>query len=81
MDFVDEVRGVLDDVLQLGGNVKLLPETALLGEIAELDSMAVVTILTLFEERYGIEVNDSDVSADVFENVASLARFLEEQVN
>ena len=78
---IETVRQILRDTLQLGRRADSLNEnSALLGEIPELDSMAVVTILTLFEEQFGIEVNDDDISAETFATVGSLARFLEERV-
>jgi acyl carrier protein len=55
------------------------PETPLLGAIPELDSMAVVAVLTAIEERYGVTIDDGDVSAQVFETVGSLADFIAAQ--
>jgi len=51
-------------------------ETPLLGTIPELDSMAVVGILTALEEVLGIHVEDDEISAEVFATVSSLRRFL-----
>jgi len=81
VNVIESVKRILRDTLQLGKRADMLNEdSALLGEIPELDSMAVVTILTLFEDEFGIEVNDDDVSAETFATVGSLARFLEERV-
>lgn len=78
---IEAVKRILRDTLQLGKRADLLNEhSALLGEIPELDSMAVVTILTLFEDEFGIEVNDDDISAETFATVGSLAHFLQERV-
>jgi acyl carrier protein len=78
---IETVKRILRDSLQLGKRADALNEDSpLLGEIPELDSMAVVTILTLFEEEFGIEVNDDDISAETFATVGSLARFLQERV-
>ncbi len=77
---IESVRRILRDALQLGKRADTLnSDSALLGAIPELDSMAVVTILTLFEEEFGIEVNDDDISAETFATVGSLARFLEDR--
>lgn len=74
------VREVLDQSLQLGGSAKeFTAQTRLLGEIPELDSMAVLTILTGLEEHFGIVVDDDDVSADTFETVGSLASLVAEK--
>ena len=78
---IESVKQILRDTLQLGDRADSLGEhSALLGEIPELDSMAVVTILTLFEDQYGIEVNDDDISAETFATVGSLAKFLQDRV-
>lgn len=53
------------------------PDTPLLGTIPELDSMAVVGILTAIEDEFGVEVADDAVSAEVFGTFGTLARFVE----
>jgi acyl carrier protein len=78
---IESVKRILRDALQLGDRAdELTADSGLLGEMPEMDSMAVVTILTLLEEEFGIEVNDDDISAETFATVGSLARFLEERV-
>lgn len=41
-----------------------------------MDSMAVVSILTEFEERFGFEVMDDEISADSFETFGTLIAFV-----
>jgi acyl carrier protein len=68
---------VLDEVLSLGGRAAAFTrETPLLGAIPELDSMAVVTLLTTLEEQLGITVDDDDIDGDTFANVGSLVDFV-----
>jgi len=77
MDVLREVNFLLDDVLSLGGRAKgFTRDTPLLGAIPELDSMAVVTLITTLEERLGIAVDDDDVTGDTFMSVGSLADFV-----
>ena len=52
-------------------------DTALLGNLPELDSMAVVSIITALEEHYGFAVADDEISADTFSTLGSLAEFVE----
>ena len=47
----------------------------------ELDSLAVVNVITALEERYGVVVNDDEISADTFETVGSLHTFLLQKLN
>ena len=73
MNVNQEVLRVLDEVLSLGGRAKAFsPDTALLGAIPELDSMAVVTLITSLEEQLGIVVDDDDIDGATFATVGSL---------
>jgi acyl carrier protein len=77
---LDDVRIVLRDSLQLGGRADgLAPGTRLLGSLPELDSMAVLTVLTALEERFGITIEDDDINADTFATVASLCAFIDQK--
>jgi len=72
-----EVMRILDEVLSLGGRAMAFDATTpLLGSIPELDSMAVVTLITTLEERFGIMVDDDEISGDTFATVGSLAAFV-----
>jgi acyl carrier protein len=76
-----ELREILADTLQLGARSKLLDAgSALLGSIPELDSMAVVTVMTAIEERFGITIGDDEVSAETFSTLGSLAAFVGEKI-
>jgi acyl carrier protein len=72
-----EVLRVLDEVLSLGGRTKgFTPQTPLLGAIPELDSMAVVNLITSLEEQLGILVADDDIDGATFGTVGSLTDFV-----
>ena len=82
MVMLEDVRAILKDSLQLAERAAELHEdSGLLGELPELDSMAVVTIITALEDRYGFTVEDDEISAETFESMGSLARFVEMKVN
>jgi acyl carrier protein len=73
-----EVRGLLARVLQLGPKAADLNRgTGLLGNIPEVDSMAVVQVLTAIEEHFGIVVEDDEVSGETFATLGTLADFVE----
>lgn len=73
MDTQTQVLRILDEVLSLGGRaLKFDADTPLLGAIPELDSMAVVTLITTLEERLGISIDDDEISGDTFATVSSL---------
>lgn len=76
MDVTREVINVLDEVLSLGGRAAAFDrDTPLLGAIPELDSMAVATLITTLEERFGFVVDD-DLDGSTFATVGSLADFV-----
>lgn len=81
MNVEEEVIRTLRSVLSLDKTgVVLTSQSVLLGGLPELDSMAVVSILTALEERFGIAVDDDDVDGRTFASVASLTRFVESKL-
>jgi acyl carrier protein len=77
MNVEHEVLRVLDEVLSLGGRARSFSrDTPLLGAVPELDSMAVVALITSFEEQFGLAVDDDDIDGDVFRTVGSLVDFV-----
>lgn len=78
MDARTEVLACLDDVLALKGRARQFQDdTALLGSLPELDSMAVATLLTALEERFGFVIDDDEIDGSIFTDVASLVGFVQ----
>jgi acyl carrier protein len=81
MQYLEEVRNILSDVLSLGERKnQLKADSTLLGNIPELDSMAVVNVITALEDHFGITVDDDEISAQTFETLGSLTRFVEQKL-
>ncbi|PTQ79150.1 acyl carrier protein [Nitrosospira multiformis] len=81
MQHLEEVKNILSDVLNLNERKKFLTEASpLLGAIPELDSMAVVNVITALEDHFGITVDDDEISARVFETLGSLTAFIEQKL-
>lgn len=75
--YLDDVKQILTDVLSLGDQgATLTAQSPLLGSIPELDSMAVVNLITALEEHFGIAVEDDEISASTFETLGSLSDFV-----
>ena len=75
---LEEVKTVVGRALQLGNRVQSMSESsALLGAIPELDSIAVVNVITALEEHFDITVADDEIGAAAFETLGSLTRFVE----
>lgn len=54
--------------------------TPLLGSLPELDSMAVISVITALEDHFGITVDDDDIHARHFATVGSLAGFVQSRL-
>ena len=81
MNVVQEVIRLLDEVLSLDGrSCAFTRDTPLLGAIPELDSMAVVTLITGLETHFGLVVDDDDIDGSTFATVGSLADFVTEKL-
>jgi len=77
MEALKEIRGILDDVLALDGRAERFTlETPLLGALPELDSIAVLALLTTLEERFGFTIDDDEIDGSVFATVGSLVDFV-----
>jgi acyl carrier protein len=77
----NQVKNLLVQTLQLDyRGASLDASSPLLGAIPELDSMAVVNIITALEEHFGFFVEDDEISADSFETLGSLVEFVERKL-
>lgn len=76
-----EVIAVLESVLNLKGrSVGFTTDTPLLGHIQELDSMAVVAVITTIEDRFGFVVDDDEIDGSTFVTVGSLTDFVQSKL-
>lgn len=75
------VKDILKQHLQLGDSVdRFTPETALLGNLPELDSMGVVNIVAAIEQSVSCAIDDDEINADVFATLGSLMSFVESKL-
>lgn len=73
-----DVLSLLDEILSLNGrSADFSRSTPLLGAIPELDSMAVVALITGLEERFGFVVDDDEIEGSTFATLGSLVEFVE----
>ena len=66
-----DTLGIQDRATTLGA------ETPLFGSMPELDSLAVVELLTALEERFGFYIEDDEFTGEVFDTIGSVADFVE----
>jgi acyl carrier protein len=75
---LDEVKGLVAEVLGIEDRLDSMDgSTGMLGSMPELDSLAVVGLVTAIEERFGFEVEQADFTADVLETLGTLASFVD----
>lgn len=75
------VLSLLDETLSLKGRATAFTaDTPLLGAIPELDSMAVVALITGMEERFGFTTEDDEIDGSIFATVGSLVGFVESKL-
>jgi acyl carrier protein len=78
MNIGEKVKAILDEALNLEGRTAAWDDdTALLGSLPELTSIAVITVLLALEEQFNIVFADDELDADTFATVGSLRRFIE----
>lgn len=78
MSTTTEVLSLLDEILCMNGRAKEFTDsTPLLGAIPELDSMAVVALISGLEERFEFVVDDDEIEGSTFATVGALVSFVE----
>ena len=81
MPALEDVKQILDSVLNLNGRAGNFDfDTILFGGIPELDSMAIVNVITALEEHFGVVFDDEEITAETFETVGSLTLVVEEKL-
>ena len=79
---LDEVKAVVVETLGVEDRADTIDAaTPLLGTLPELDSMAVLELVLELEQRFGIVIEGEDVTADVFETLASLTALVDEKLS
>lgn len=76
-----EIKRILADVLGLGERLNVMEsDTPLLGNIPELDSVAVVSIILALEKNFFISIKDDEISAKTFDTLGALVNFVEKKL-
>lgn len=79
MNHLPDVLRVLDDALQLQGrSAQFDLDTPLLGALPELDSMAVLAVISGLEAHFGIALSDEQLTGARFATVGSLCELVQD---
>jgi acyl carrier protein len=75
---LDEVKALVAETLGITDRLNSLDaSTPLVGSLPELDSLGVAQLVAEIEERFGFEVDFSDVTIEMFESLGTLAEFVD----
>lgn len=81
MEVEAKLLAVLDAALVLRGRTSTFTDsTPLLGSLPELDSMAILAVLTAIEERFGVHIDDDEIDGSIFATVGTLTAFVRTKV-
>jgi len=82
MQHLEEVKNILCTVLSITDRKdSLSEESSLLGNIPELDSMAVVNVITALEEHFNIVIEDDEITSKIFETLGTLTHFIDNKLS
>lgn len=75
---LDEVKAVLVSSLGIEDRAGSIDaSTTLFGGIPELDSLAVLELVTAIEDKFDITIEDDEFGGEIFETLGSLTEFVE----
>ena len=78
----EDVKAVLVSVLGIEDRAASIDvDTQLLGNLPELDSMAVLELVAAFEQCFGVTIDDDDVTAEAFDTLGSLTAMVAGKAN
>jgi acyl carrier protein len=78
---VDTVKSVLVETLGIEDRAASIDaSTALFGSMPELDSLAILDLVTGLEEAFDIVIDDDEFTGDIFDTVGTLTRFVDEKL-
>ena len=82
MNVEEDIKTILANTLSLGNRkASLTTDTPLLGNIPELDSMAVISVITAIQDHAGISIHDDEFSQEMFLTLGNLCSFVQQKLN
>ncbi len=74
-DYLTPVREVLVTILGIENRASsITADSELMDGIPELDSMAIVELVTALEDRFDITIDEDDITGETFETLGTLTQ-------
>ncbi|MCC8995842.1 MAG: phosphopantetheine-binding protein [Nitrosomonas sp.] len=76
------IKKIINHTLALNDRYsEMTKDTYLLGNIPELDSVSIISIILTLEKEFAISIQDDEISAATFSTLGTLTKFIEKKVN
>ncbi|MEK7779117.1 MAG: acyl carrier protein [Pseudomonadota bacterium] len=76
-----EVKKIIKRTLVLSDQYDAMTtNTYLLGNIPELDSVSIVSIILALEKEFSISIHDDEISAATFKTLGTLVQFIQKKI-
>lgn len=80
MDSLEIAQDIVRVCLQLDVSFALDRHTQLLGAFPEFNSLTITSIVASIEEQLDCEIKDTEIGGEYFENIGTLADFIESKM-
>ncbi len=76
-----EIKKIIKHTLILSDQYDAMTvDTYLLGNIPELDSVSIVSIILALEKEFSISIHDDEISAATFKTLGTLVQFIQKKI-
>jgi acyl carrier protein len=79
MDTAASIRDYIRDELNVGDAASLNDDTPLWGGV--IDSVGLMSLITFIEERFGVEIDDEELTSTHFGTVSNIAALVDRKVS
>lgn len=78
-EILDQIKTILRRDLKLGPDAVIADDMPFFGADVDLDSLDMLLLVTSIEKQFGIKVPNEAVGREVFQNVSTLTRYVQQQ--
>src|SRR5215211_6967170 len=80
-DILGRVTTIIRRDLKLGPDVPVTPDMPFFGGEADIDSLDILLLLSSVEKEFGLRIPSEAVGREVFANVGTLVRYIEQNTS